>query len=215
MRNCPVCQTSNRDLIMPHYDNSEWTMYCCKDCRIFYLDSDNATEQNINDFYNNVYQTDDAPYSDKRLYDLSQFIEFVCSDRKAPIMDIGGKDQVLANKIRNLGFINVDVSGPGDELPKVYQIIILSHTFEHVYDLSTMIAKIKSHLDQSGFLIIEVPIWSNDSSLRYDYHFQHINKFTPEHLETIFKKNGFKIIVSTPIPPYREYNCYRLAVQLI
>jgi hypothetical protein len=108
------------------------------------------------------------------------------------------------------GCADVDVSDAGDTFTREYGIFVLSHTLEHVYDTHAMFENIRKHIQDGGFVVVEVPIWEPAFPLTYDCHFQHVNKFTPLHLEDLFKNYEFEIKHSYPIASYREYLCHRL-----
>jgi len=180
---------------------------------MLYLDSEVHTEESMNEFYKNIYQTADLPFSDARLNSLADCVaDFGLG---SSVMDIGGMDKILKGKLMERGLLNVNTSGPGDgfENPP-YRVFILSHTLEHVYNTHGMLEKIKANIFEGGLVVVEVPIWSDDSPLTYDYHFEHINKFTPKHLENLFIQHGFTIHESYSLPRYIEYNCHRLVAKL-
>jgi hypothetical protein len=179
---------------------------------MLYLDQAGATEESLNEFYKKVYTTDDLPFSDDRLNSLMQAVVDLPVSWGDPIMDIGGMDGVLMVKLQGRGFTDVSISGPGAEYHRKYKVFILSHTLEHVYNTHGMLEKIKDHIFQNGLVIVEVPIWAEDSPFTYDRHWEHINKFTPQHLKRLFKAHGFKVRESIALPNYREYNCHRLVV---
>jgi len=213
MRNCPVCFDSRRNLIRAQYAIPIWSMFRCVNCNMLYLDSEVHTEKSMNEFYNNVYKTADLNISDDRLNSLMQCLVDMPISWGDQIMDIGGMDGVLSLKLKDRGFTNVWASGPGASFEHSYKTFILSHTLEHVYNTHGMLENIKAYIEPGGWVVVEVPIWSDDSPLTYDYHFEHINKFTPKHLENLFIQHGFTIHESYPLPKYIEYNCHRLVAK--
>jgi SAM-dependent methyltransferase len=175
---------------------------------MLYLDSMESTEAGINLYYKTVYKSDDPPaFLYPRLDALTQYLIENCNP---PLLDIGGMDGRLADRIAEM-----DTSGAGDQITGTYQTVILSHTLEHVYNTHGMLEAIKEHLAPGGRVVVEVPIWSDADNWKvYDYHFEHVQKFTPVKLEELFVRHGFRIELSTPLPRYIEYNCYRLVACL-
>jgi hypothetical protein len=92
-----------------------------------------------------------------------------------------------------------------------YDGVILSHTLEHIYNVPSMMKRIKSALKEDGFLFIEVPIHNGyKDPAEYDYQWQHINKFRPQDLENLLTAWGFEVVISVPLPDYRYYNVHRI-----
>ena len=211
MRNCPICESPNRETIGADY-MAGWSMFRCaeQDCGMLYLDRFDMTEAKLNAYYLKEYKTDDAPYSEERLNSLADYIVHFSLDE--PITDVGGMDGVLKFKLMDRGFTNVRVAGPEDELMRS-KIFILSHTLEHLYNPLGMLENIKKHMKRDGWVVVEVPIWEALSPLTYDFHWQHINKFTSNHLEELFIRAGFVVTESRSLPDYREYHCWRLAAK--
>jgi len=208
MRNCPICLAPYRRLLVKEYNGIDWSLYRCGICDMLYLDSPAATEATLDVFYKKVYRTDDAPYSTERLENLATFL---CNfPLNAPLVDVGGTDGCLAQILSAKGFSNVAVHGPGDVFNGVINTFVFSHTLEHIYNPDEMLRSVKRHIAKEGVVVVEGPIWEDVTSFTYDYHFQHINKFTKAHLERLFYIHGFRVALSTSISPYREYLCHRL-----
>jgi len=101
--------------------------------------------------------------------------------------------------------------------------VILSHTLEHIYDVSAMFERIKINLVQGGNLFIEVPIHPDPylPPLEYDYGWQHINKFRVKDLEKLVVNNGFEVVESAALPNYvnelhnRLYHCWRVVTRYV
>lgn len=201
MRPCPVCGDYARDVVDVNYFDFE--LYKCN-CRMHYVDHYSLSQEWFDLYYTTKYKTDDKPYSDERLSSLARF---VASYEPRNVLDIGGMDGELQS-ILNASDVLCDISGVNDINQNKYDIVVLSHTLEHIYDVSGMFKRIKRNLESR--LIIEIPVWYDYSNLKYDYHWQHINKFTSYQLETLLLNQGFRISLSSSIPDYREYHCHRI-----
>lgn len=202
MRSCPICESSRRETILKKYNSTVWELYRCK-CGMLYCDSPDATEEGMNNFYINNYQSSDGAPAIPRLESLAAFVQENCTH---PIMDIGGLDNELACRVPQM-----EVSGAGDVFTKQYATFVLSHTLEHVYNVPGMMGRIKEWILPRGLVVVEVPIWKKDDDhLAYDYHHLHVNKFTPNKLEELFTRHGFSIELSGFLLRYIEYDCWRL-----
>jgi hypothetical protein len=79
-------------------------------------------------------------------------------------------------------------SGPVD-------LVMCSHTLEHVSDITATIAEIKTYMRPGSWFYLEVPLEQQVYfGPNYNFH-EHINLFTPKCLEYLMAKSGF-----TPCP---------------
>lgn len=217
MRNCPVCNNNGKRVMLNDYCgtsvvNAEVASVClfeCTTCGHRYIDGLNLSQAWFDEYYLNRYKTDDKLYSDARLASLA---ECVGLSHANTVLDIGGMDGELQKRIESDG-LKVTVAGVGDVEKKKYDAVILSHTLEHIYDMPAMFDRIHRALKKNGLLFVEIPIHLYDNyqePTKYDYRWQHIQKFRPRDIEALFVRNGFKIEVSEQLPDYREYNCWRI-----
>jgi hypothetical protein len=111
------------------------------------------------------------------------------------------------------GGINAQPSGVGDAVKGKHDAAVLSHTLEHIYDITAMFKRISTCVKTGGLLFIEIPVHLFDNyqpPKAYDYHWQHINKFRPRDIEAVLNSHGFSVIISTQIDDYWEYNVWRI-----
>lgn len=200
MRNCPVCDSDIREIAVRDYMN--FTLYKCE-CGMHYIDGD-VYQSWFDDYYLTKYKTDDEPYSDDRLNSMASKI---ASYEPRSVLDIGGMDGELQRRLVALG-IKCDVTGVKNDNQRKYDFVVLSHTLEHIYDIPSMFQRILGNLGNR--LFIEIPVWENYEDLTYDFHWQHINKFTKTALVHLLWHHGFYINLSEPLPDYREYHCHRV-----
>ena len=210
MRDCQICGAVSAKCIVPFYAGSLYRLYECGICGHRYVDSPALSQSALDRYYLEVYKTDDKPYSNERLNSLAACV----ASRSMRVLDIGGTDGELQSRVNRIGTI-CDVVGVEITETGRYDGVILSHTLEHIYDLKAMLDRVKTNLVDDGYLFIEVPIHSNPylAPEEYDYHYQHINKFRVIDLERLVRENGFDVLVSEPLPDYREYHCHRLIGQ--
>lgn len=203
MRDCPVCNSPFRSLVDGMYEG--YNLYACE-CGMRYVDLQFLDQNWMNAYYLTAYQTDDKPYSDERLDSLARYI---AGFEPRSVLDIGGMDRELQTRLVALG-IPCEVDGVEWQHFGKYDVVVLSHTLEHIYDVSSFLKRLQNNMGNR--LIVEVPIWLDYDNLSYDRHWQHINKFTVSKLEELFIRRGFQVLQSAALPDYREYHCHRLVV---
>ena len=88
----------------------------------------------------------------------------------------------------------------------LYDIITLWHVLEHLYNPGKYLARIRSVLNKSGFLVLALP-----NSNSYDAGFykeywagydvpRHLWHFTPDTFSQLAKKNGFHLVRMKRLP---------------
>lgn len=84
---------------------------------------------------------------------------------------------------------------PDDESSENYDIIIMSHVVEHLYDLNTAMKNVHSLLNDDGLLYIEVPSfhWCEVRSPSV-WAPEHLSYFTKTSLANILRIHNFKIM---------------------
>jgi len=165
-------------------------------------------------------------YDAQRLSEMAMEISKYIPDKNAAILDIGAALGGLLKLLKEDGYNNLSALEPSlgcvDFMKNEYGInayqgglfnnfetifekqkfdfIILSHVFEHIYDLKEPITNIRSLLSDTGKIYIEVP----DSSRYHDcyvvpyYYFdmEHINHFDQYSLQLLMGTHGFRAIAS-------------------
>ena len=149
-----------------------------------------------------------------------------CTNLQSRILDIGSAQGGLLKILSENGFSELFALEPSDDCVQAinssssksikahigtihsnfdnifgqakFDVIILSHVLEHLYDLSTAIENIKSILSDDGILYIEVPDAAEYANLfKTSFHYfdaEHINHFNDTTLNTLFGINGFETI---------------------
>lgn len=156
--------------------------------------------------------------------------------KKGAILDIGSGLGLFLSKFREKGWsvVGTDISSDvaryskklfgikvlvGDvvklPLPKAhFDLVTLNGVFEHIYDPSKTLKKIRQVLKPDGILVVTVP---NIESLGYLihrkewYHLQpgrHIYHFSPKTIKRLFDKEGFTIMEISH--SYYAHNYYSL-----
>jgi len=155
----------------------------------------------------------------------SKIIEKVGERKDISILDVGSAQGGLLEIFRKNGFGNLFALEPSSKCSEKidknsisqiktitgsickkdasifdnnFDIVILSHVLEHIYDIESAIQNIASIMSPNGILYIEVP----DASRYIDFyktpfHFfdiEHINHFTESSLISLFCSNNFKLV---------------------
>ncbi len=199
MRNCQICLHNGKKVIQNKY--GQFCLFECTRCGHRYVDALKLHQGWFDYYYLMEYKTDDKPYSDARLNALADFVALW----SGMVLDIGGLDGELQSRLKSRG-IQVAVAGVGDYYPSS-DCVVLSHTLEHVYDVDAFLDMITCRL-----LVIEIPIhFGYVAPQEYDYHWQHVNKFSPIDIESLLRRKGYSVKVSEHIEDYRGYQVWRIA----
>jgi len=203
MRNCPVC--SNAGIKLCAYQQI-FDLYECPICGMRYLDSSNETisQKFFDDYYVSDTSVDlNGADSTVRLQALADYI----GPLTVRSVDIGGKWSKLQEMLPGLETLNA-----GETLQGEYGLFILSHTLEHVYDVTGLMTEIKVHAAPGARVIVEGPVWFGYglSHGAYDYFWQHINKFLVNHLTMLLFRHGFTHANLDQLPEFQGFHCVRV-----
>jgi hypothetical protein len=198
MRNCPVCDCNKRVLLGDYQNN--FTLNKCPQCGFHYLDSNEASQIGFDAYYS---QDTSPDLQEQDSIDRLKALASILPSGRG--LDIGGYFSPLKNMVENLDTLNA-----GQEITRTYSYFVLSHTLEHVYDIDHLFQAILKKARDDAQIIIEIPIWEDYSNDRYDFFWQHINKFRVQDLEHLLKRFGFTIIRSEPLPDFQGFKCWRI-----
>ena len=159
----------------------------------------------------------DKPYDLNRLNQTANDIERIISNNKsAKILDIGCGNGGLIQILKERGYKNVVGLDPSEtcvntmrnkgleahhgglfsknQLDNIFDLIILSHVLEHIYDLTNSVRNLKELLNSEGLVYVETP-----NATKYpeyyivpNYYFdtEHINHFSKLHHQNLFENCG-------------------------
>ncbi|SDD58399.1 class I SAM-dependent methyltransferase [Kordiimonas lacus] len=90
---------------------------------------------------------------------------------------------------------------PGDfesyvpDTGETYDLFILTHVLEHIYDPVEALRKAASMLNDDGIILVEVPLLTDPEHLIEGYFtFEHINYFSHASLTNLLQISGFSLI---------------------
>lgn len=145
-----------------------------------------------------------AEYQEMRKLSTAMTLkEFIDLSKIESVLDFGGDtgelipDELLHAKryVTDLESRIVDngvtlVRDPSES--GLVDLVICSHTLEHVSDPMAVIADMKRYLKKDGWICIEIPR-ERDGNYEPGHQFhEHINHFTFDCLEYMLEENGFK-----------------------
>lgn len=78
---------------------------------------------------------------------------------------------------------------------QIYDVIILTHVLEHIYNPFQMLKKLKTKLEKNGVILLEVPCLANQKYLPFGYFtFEHLNYFDEHTIKKLILKSGYELI---------------------
>ncbi len=179
-------------------------------------------------FINNVYHKV-RNYMLKRKYKL---VSRFSKGRK--LLDVGAGTGYFASFMKGKGFdvkgveidpearsysiekFGLDVVPPSDfiegKMGGKFDTITLWHVLEHLYDLNGFMKNFHSHLEEDGTLVIAVPNFTSLDAGHYGKYWaaydvpRHLWHFSPDSLDKLAKKHGFKVVQKNTMPFDPFYN---------
>ena len=209
-----------------YYSNEEFNIRECKKCELLFTDTTNK-EVEIKNIYRDIYDYSVHDYTKKeKLWRIKKIFSKVSNklnlDSNSNVLDIGcmqgfflnflkkkyackvlgieTENYYLEKKINKLDIIKTDLKEFSQNEKNYYKfdLIIMSHAFEHFQDPINLLNCIKKLLKDDGKCLIIVPnISSNFSNLTKSYwgwlqpaaHYFH---YSPKSLSKIFYRSNLK-----------------------
>ena len=208
MRSCQCCGNYIKDIIynfkLGIIDsisiNPEINLKYCKKCSFYFTDSLSSQGDYDNYYinYSNKYSNSSLKKWESRKFKIQyNFLEqYIEEYNIKSILDYGGYGNIY-NFFNNKEDYKLDTFDIGDkEDEKKYDLIILSHVLEHVYDIQDFMEKVKKKLTNNGLIYIEVPNADNYDKMIYDLPLQelnieHINYFSKIALNSLMINKSF------------------------
>ena len=211
-------------------------VYQCEKCFLYFIES--PTDEEIYSLYKNEYHNSiknkifELAKSKMRYARCLNQFNFIknsinCDNKK--VCEIGAFDGLLLNIFKNNGCkvfgyelndrareyakkkYNIDLKPNFLEDNQKYDIIILSHVIEHFKEPKEILLKIKSMLNDNGFIYIEVPnspiINQSKNQCSYETLIKYLTtthtvNFNMDNLKSFAENCGLKIIKFQ----YNDYN---------
>lgn len=222
-RLCPVCSSTTtpttlhtHPLSLPDqfsYLPNHFNIVACQ-CGMVY-NSSPLTQSDLNTYYQSPYYTPGRTYLDNasRNLTLARYLHSHFPE-STTILDVGCGDGDLLLDLVDLGFYtSVNGVDIGEPITGDYDLIIVNHVLEHILDISPFLTNLINHLAPDGAIYIETPdatryIDNYQTSFSY-FNLEHVNHFSPSHLDWLMDNHGFSLIDMThksiPIAPDWNY----------
>lgn len=208
MRSCLICHSEQKKTLFdssvmvpePYPLLGQQLLVQCQSCGFIYADSDN-TEADYQDYYLTLNKhkkraADASPLDQAYFAKIAALLDKV--DRDAKILDFGSGDLLMQQFLLDKGFATVatfDVDS--QQQTDSYDVIISTHTFEHILHADVVMQQLRELLNDDGVLLIAVPdVMGYDDDYYGAYNaldLEHINHFSVTSLKNLFSTNGFTI----------------------
>lgn len=222
-----VLHTQTFELPDGHPLAAGYDVVVCSHCGFVYADTA-VTQADYDRFYAEHSKYEDAktgtggvenPFDWKRQQETALQIAEVLKDTTASVLDVGCANGGMLKALKELGYGNLCGIDPspvcventrqlGVEahqgslfLPfkeNAYDCVILSHTLEHVQDVSSALDWIEKRLKPGGIAYIETPDAPRYVDFIYaplqDFNTEHINHFSLTTLRNLMAAHGFEFI---------------------
>lgn len=211
-----------------HKINSDAKFYQCNNCKVIiqptiiknlYIDQDSSNYNlSKNLFYylkkffllNFIFSLNKFFYQKKNILDygcgsgeFAKALSIFYKNKNIFTADVFELDKKFIPKIKKHYLIHKD-----QLKNKKFDIIIMRHVLEHIFDLNNFLKKIKKNLsNKNSYLIIEVPnldsLWRKIMRERWPGYFFpfHYYVFSKNFLKNYLSINGFKIVTQKNIEP--------------
>jgi len=216
--------TQKFELPNGHPLSEGYNIVVCLSCGFVYADT-SVTQADYDRFYKEYSKYEDTktgtggvdnPFDWKRQQETARQINDVLQNTNAAILDVGCANGGMLKALMELGYKNLCGIDPspvcvantknlGIEafqgslfLPfkeNAYDCVILSHTLEHIQDVSGAIDWINNRLRPGGIVYIETPDAARYVDFIYapfqDFNTEHINHFSLTCLQNAMGLSGF------------------------
>ena len=231
---CKVCDSDKYNKIgeIKGIWKENKSVYQCEKCSLYFIESPSDEEifllyknEYHNDIKNKIFEFAKSKMRYARCLNQFNFIkDFTNCDNKK-VCEIGAFDGLLLNIFKNNnsevhGYelndnareyaknkYNIDLKPDFLKDNQKYDIIILSHVIEHFKEPKEILLKIKSMLNENGFIYIEVPNSPMFNQCSYNTLIKYLTtthtvNFNIDNLRTFIENCGLKIIKYQ----YYDYN---------
>lgn len=220
-RNCPLCYSPRSVLVREmHYGSGDiQRVVACRDCGLGYASDSTPADYGENSSYRmpESIGTGGTPEDRDRLKGFVKLFAEVVRDRTPEILDIGCGQGGLLEELREAGYKNIHGLDPSQDcvllardkgfkvshgsIPGwsggIFDIVILNHVLEHMWDVSASLDAIHSLLRPGGLLYVEVPDAERYADYVYcpflDFNHEHINHFSKGVLAYALGSNNFQV----------------------
>jgi 2-polyprenyl-3-methyl-5-hydroxy-6-metoxy-1,4-benzoquinol methylase len=231
--------SKNMKVLGESFPESESFIVTCAECGSVYIDTE-ATQKHFSTYYDSGYSKTISYYDTFGDNVTNQYFDTIYScikkyiSSESHIFDMGagrgefsvylinkGYKHVLAAEpslvncdyIKNSGIncLYDDTFSTNENLKNTFDLIILSHSLEHVIDFNIALTNVKSMLKKDGVIYIEVPDASKYADVKFPSYFfmtyEHILHLTQKTFENIANVYGITLLESNS---YFKCNSYHV-----
>jgi len=209
MRDCPVCESPQREVrwrqtfeVPEGWTQPPYLDRCiCLSCGMVYSDHPDMTQEHYDTYYREKYGFWGEGTEAVKYHKVNAEWTKDNLHKDALIVDFGGgREEIQANHLRDLGFTNVRVIDMGDEMPTGADMIICQQVLEHLYDLPRYMKIISYSIKAGGLLMVEGPEQTGNIDDTYppiiDWQQKHINHFGALDYLRLMRAYGFEFVSS-------------------
>lgn len=209
VRNCFCGNTDLIDkiqLITETFDGNHIDGYLdikyCKKCNHNFNISVKSSDSDYIDYYINLskYHHGSQTITDNGIYmrQVNYIQPYLETYSVKSILNYGSGNTCYKDMFcTNVTIDNYDV-GDGHDNKRNYDLLLISHVLEHVYDLNKFLDKIKNNINSNGIVYIEVPNSEKYDLMQYDVPMQEINI---EHINFFSKHSLAKLMILNNFTP--------------
>lgn len=214
---CRLCGSANVAVIKegmelstpaPYPLKGDMQLLICRRCGFVGAETNSGASDYV-DYYShyNKHQTREGELADLDREYFRKVIDFIKSSFSssfdgARVLDFGSGARLFAIMAKEAGATiasNFDLQAPVSG--QVFDLIVTTHCFEHIYNFNDELARIHSMLEKDGLFCIAVPDVRGYLENYYGpyncFDLEHINHFDYKSLSEALSKNGLAPIAIT------------------
>ena len=182
------------------------TLDLCRNCA-FVSNSTSSTEPDYIEYYKtlNKHQNRDDAHKKIDIEYFSKLISYILENSNfkflnSKVLDFGSGSLIFSDLAKIAGATtvgNYDI-GASNNIDSDYDLILSTHTFEHLVDPKQSFAKLVKILKPGGSIVVAVPDFSTYESAYYGpyahFDLEHINHFSLSSLSALFESYDMEIL---------------------
>lgn len=217
---CRICKCKNilslditKNFYLSNLDiNLSIPYSCCKDCH-FIFQSIYVGDDFLNHYYVNspmLRRSSLTEFDIEQSKSCHKFLQKTFNLDQKRILEIGPGGGALLKFISKTNScslfysdlskeaslhlsLNKDLNDLNSTTDKKFDLVILRHVLEHIFDLDSFFLYLRGLLNENGIIFIEVPDWSILDIHTDPLIFEHLNQFNVSGLINFMSKNYFQV----------------------
>jgi SAM-dependent methyltransferase len=218
-RMCPGCGSNDNIVLhrIPFSSGDEQEVSVCKVCGMGYASLTPLANYEESSIYAapEAIGSGDTPRERERFCETVDILSKSFPDKWITVLDVGCAQGGLLAELGRQGYEHATGMDPSqscvdaciakgliavkgkldDDAREVYDLVILSHVLEHVWDIPKALASVRGRLKDGGHVYVEVPDASRYAEFLVcpflDFNSEHINHFSLHCLGEVMRRAGF------------------------